>query len=423
MPGPWRMSRFWISGAVLGFLWCSALLKAAPEFSGYLQKVLKNQTAHACDGKQLTIICPHKTSISVLSAFYGRRVPSQNLCPASGELTSESTDCVSPTARQKLMDECQDQRWCHFSVHSRVFGPDPCPGTHKYLVVSYKCRPANHRLKTACENDKLRLQCRNKSVLAIYSAVYGRPLRGKPECETVNGTGPDIECLAPEALRKVSRRCHRKENCTVIADTATFGNPCFPRVKKQLRVSYTCVPRQLLEEVGRDSHEDPFSISDYTHGGWYTGPRLARLQDNLMIFTSSLETFAHVWGVPEKVGFYFLCGVSVGLVFLLLLFAPKAGFCRDLKEAFKGKELSNSLELDKTKFQDGREDDNQDDSSSDSSFRRLTQTYRNSNNIFGPELTAALEGAADQRNHEGDEIWIPKESSPYAIHKIKSATK
>lgn len=42
---------------------------------------------------------------------------------------------------QKMVDECQDQRWCHFSVHSRVFGPDPCPGTRKYLVVSYKCRP------------------------------------------------------------------------------------------------------------------------------------------------------------------------------------------------------------------------------------------------------------------------------------------
>ncbi|KAL8180979.1 UNVERIFIED_CONTAM: hypothetical protein K2H54_043371 [Gekko kuhli] len=383
---------------------------------GYLQKVLKNQTAHACDGEQLTIICPHKTSVSVLSAFYGRRVPSQNLCPASGELTSESTDCVSATARQD-------------SARKRDKKAETESGKRSKSVNETEGRKgcdmneANHRLKTACENDKLRLQCRNKSVLAIYSAVYGRPLRGKPECETVNGTGPDIECLAPEALRKVSRRCHRKENCTVVANTATFGNPCFPRVKKQLRVSYTCVPRQLLEEVGRDSHEDPFSISDYTHGGWYTGPSLARLQENLMIFTSSLETFAHVWGVPEKVGFYFLCGVSVGLVFLLLLFAPKADLCRDLKEAFKGKELSDSLELDQTKFQNEREDDNQDDSSSDSSFCRLTQTYRNSNNIFGPELTAALEGAADQRNHEGDEIWIPKESSPYAIHKIKSATK
>ncbi|XP_077778517.1 protein eva-1 homolog C-like isoform X3 [Podarcis muralis] len=438
MPGSWLMSWPRMFGVVLGFFCFSTLLKAAPEFSGYLQKILKNHTAHACDREQMTIICPHKTSISVLSAFYGRRVPSRNLCPTTEDLSLESTDCVSATAQQKMMDECQDQRWCHFSVHSHVFGPDPCPGTHKYLVVSYKCRPANHRLKTVCENEKLRLQCRNKSILAIYSAIYGRPLRGKPECESVNRTGPDIvvsypptfsspewehlkghafwsgglavitwvipkcwtdpadlrqKCLAPDALRRVSRRCHKKENCTIVADKATFGDPCFPGVKKQLRVSYTCVPRQLLEEVGRNSQEDPFLISDYTHG------------------------------VPEKVGFYFLCGVSGGLVFLLLLFAPKVAFLQDLKEAFKAAELSESLELETTKLQDEQDDENHDDSSSDSSFRRLTRTYRNSNNIFGPELTAALEGAADHMGHEGDEIWIPKESSPYAIHKIKSATK
>lgn len=128
-------------------------------------------------------------------------------------------------------------------------------------------------------------------------------------------------------------------------------------------------------------------------------------------------------GVPEKVGFYFLCGVSGGLVFLLLLFAPKMAFLQDFKDAFKPTKRSDSLELEQTKLQDDHEDENPDDSSSDSSFRHLTRNYQNSNNIFGPELTAALEGVADQRGHEGDEIWIPKESSPYAIHKIKSATK
>uniref|UniRef100_A0A8D0BW80 SUEL-type lectin domain-containing protein n=1 Tax=Salvator merianae TaxID=96440 RepID=A0A8D0BW80_SALMN len=373
MPGSQLMSWLWNFWTLLGFLSFLTLLKATPEFSGYLQKILKNHTAHACDGEQLTIICPHKTSISILSAFYGRRVPSQNLCPTSGDPSLESVNCVSATAHQKMMDECQDQRWCHFFVHSYVFGPDPCPETHKYLLVSYKCRPANHRLKTACESEKLQLRCRSKSVLAIYSAIYGRPLQGKPECDSVNGTRTNI------------------------------------------------VPRQLLEEVSSVSQQDPFSITDYTHGGWYTGPRLSRLQENLMIFTSSLETFAHIWGVPEKVGFYFLCGVSGGLLFLLLLFAPKMTLLHDLKESFSTAEPSENIELERTKLQD--EPDDHDDSSSDSSFHRLTCTYSTANNIFGPELTAALEGAADQRGHEGDEIWIPKESSPYAIHKIKSATK
>ncbi|XP_053895735.1 protein eva-1 homolog C-like [Malaclemys terrapin pileata] len=380
-------------GAVLGFLCFSTVLKAAPEFSGYLQKVLKNHTAHACDGEQLGVICPHKTSISILSAFYGRRVPSQNLCPSTGNISGESIMCVSATARQKLLDECQDQRWCQFSVHSPVFGPDPCPGTHKYLIVSYKCRPANHRIKTVCENDKLRLQCRAKSVLAIYSASYGRSMRGKPECDSANRTGLNVECLAPDALRRVSRKCHRKENCTILANKATFGDPCFPGVKKQLRVSYTCVPRQLFEEVGQDS-PDPFSLSDYTHG------------------------------VPEKVGLYFLCGVSGGLVFLLCIFSPKMAFIQDMKEVLKDSKLGSSSELSRTKLRDDHDEDNHnDDSSSDSSFRHLTRTYRASNNIFSPELTAALEGAAEHRAQEGEEIWMLKDSSPYAIHKLKSATK
>ncbi|XP_070808142.1 protein eva-1 homolog C-like [Pituophis catenifer annectens] len=423
MPGSWLMGWLRLVATVVSFSCFPAFLEAAPEFSGYLRKVLKNHTIHACDGEQLTILCPHKTSIAVLSAFYGRRVPSPNLCPASGELSLEDIDCSSATAHQKMMDECQDHRWCHFLVHSRVFGPDPCPGTHKYLVVSYKCRPANYRLKTVCENDKMRLQCRSSSVLAIYSSIYGRPLRGKLECNSMNGTEPEIECIAPDALRRVSQRCHKKRNCTLVANSATFGDPCFPGVKKQLRVSYTCVPRQLLEEVTRESREDPFSISDYTHGGWYTGPRLSkRFQENLMIFTNSLETIAHIWGVPEKVGFYFLCGVSGGLLFLLLFFAPKTTFLQDLKGAFKKADVTDSLQLETTKLHNDQDEENREGSSSESSFSHLTSNYRNTN-IFGPELTAALEGAADQRSHEGNEIWIPKESSPYAIHKIKAATK
>ncbi|XP_075797390.1 protein eva-1 homolog C-like isoform X2 [Pelodiscus sinensis] len=380
-------------GAVLGALCFSTVLRAAPEFSGYLQKVLKNHTAHACDGEQLGVVCPHKTSISILSAFYGRRVPSQNLCPSTGNISGESTECASATAGQKLLDECQGQRWCQFSVHSPVFGPDPCPGTHKYLIVSYKCRPANHRVKTVCENDRLTLQCRAKSVLAIYSASYGRAPRGKPECDAASGTGPGAECSAPDALRRVSRKCHRKENCTVSADKATFGDPCFPGVRKQLRVSYTCVPRQLLEEVGQES-PDPFSLSDYTHG------------------------------VPEKVGLYFLCGVSGGLLVLLCIFTPKMAFLQDLKEACAASAPGSSSELSRAKLREAHAEDNHnDDSSSDSSFRRLTRTYRASDNIFSPELTAAMEGATEPRGHEGEEIWMLKESSPYAIHKLKSATK
>ncbi|XP_059715327.1 protein eva-1 homolog C-like isoform X2 [Haemorhous mexicanus] len=408
--------------AVTAVLLCFAVrLEASPELSGYLRKVLRNHTAHTCDGEQLLIVCPRKTTISILGAFYGRRVPSNNLCPSPNNASQESTECTSATAHLKLLAECQDQQWCQFSVHSQVFGPDPCPGTHKYLIASYKCRPGNHRVKTVCENDNLKLQCRPKSILAIYSASYGRFLRGKPECDVLNTGEPHIECVAPDALRRVSKKCHRKGNCTVAADKATFGDPCLPGMKKQLRVSYT-LPKQLLEEVGPDT-SDPFLLSDYIHGGWYKGPRFSRLQEDRMIFTSSLAAFAHLWGVPEKVALYFLCGVSGGLMLLLCIISPKTTFIQEVGEALKDPELGSSSELGRTKLQDEQDEDIPDDSSSDSSFRRLTRTYRATDSIFGPELTAAMEGAVEHQGHSGEEIWMPKESSPYAIHKIKSATK
>uniref|UniRef100_A0A8B9TW23 SUEL-type lectin domain-containing protein n=1 Tax=Anas platyrhynchos TaxID=8839 RepID=A0A8B9TW23_ANAPL len=363
--------------------------RPAQELGGYLRKVLRNHTTHTCDGEQLLILCPRKTTISILGAFYGRRVPSPNLCPSPGDVSQENTECTSPTAHLKLLAECQDQQWCQFSVHSQVFGPDPCPGTHKYLIASYKCRPDNHRVKTVCENNVLRLQCRPKSVLAIYSAHYGRFLRGKPECDAPNAGGPHIECLAPDALRRVSKKCHRKGNCTVAADWATFGDPCLPGTKKQLRVSYTCVPKQLLEEAGPDT-SDPFVLSDYMHGGWYKGPRFSRLREDRMIFTSSLTAFAQLWDVPEKVGLYFLCGVSAGLALLLCILSPKAAFLREAREALQGP--GSSSEPSRTKLRDEQDEDLPDDSSSDSSFRRLTRTYRATDSIFGPELTAGHGG-------------------------------
>ncbi|XP_050166790.1 protein eva-1 homolog C-like isoform X2 [Myiozetetes cayanensis] len=390
--GGCAMARLAGPAALLVLLCLAVGVEASPELSGYLRKVLRNHTAHTCDGEQLLIVCPRKTTISILGAFYGRRVPSTNLCPSPANASQESTECTSGTAHLKLLAECQDKQWCQFSVHSQVFGPDPCPGTHKYLITSYKCRPGNHRIKTVCEDDKLRLQCRPKSILAIYSANYGRFLRGKPECDALNTGGPHIECLAPDALRRVFKKCHRKGNCTVAADEATFGDPCLPGMKKQLRVSYTCVPKQLLEEVGPDT-SDPFLLSDYMHG------------------------------VPEKVGLYFLCGVSGGLLLLLCIISPKAAFLQEVGEALKDPELGSSSELGRTKLRDEQDEDLPDDSSSDSSFRRLTRTYRATDNIFGPELTAAMEGAVDHQGYGGEEIWMPKESSPYAIHKIKSATK
>ncbi|XP_071772273.1 protein eva-1 homolog C [Centroberyx gerrardi] len=417
MTAPWSFCR---SVCLLALLLAlnTHTAHSAPDFSVYLHTILKNHTAHACEGDILTIKCPSRTSVAVLSAFYGRRVPSQYLCPSANTNTTveEDTECVSPVAIEKVVSECQGRRSCHLPVISPVFGQDPCPLTSKYLLVSYKCRPEHHRTRLVCENERLRLMCKNDTVLAIYSATFGHLLHGSPNCpqETVRHT--DMECLSPSALRKVSRRCHGRANCSVLADTQTFGDPCFPGTRKHLRVSFTCVPRYLLEDVGRGS-TDPFMISDYTHGGWYTGPTY-RPQNVLL--TNSLEIIEKILGLPERVALYFVSGICAGLVFLLCLFGLRSTIVRDVKDLVS--DLSSELKASRRQRKGLMEDLYDDDVSDTSSFRRLTQAYRTAD-IFSPSTMTVemVEREAEQaRDLPNGDMWPHQDSSPYAIHKIKT---
>ncbi|XP_042348959.1 protein eva-1 homolog C isoform X2 [Plectropomus leopardus] len=363
----------------------------APDFSLYLHTILKNHTAHACEGEMLVIECPSRTSVAVLSAFYGRRVPNQHLCPSANPNTTaeEDYECTSPVAVEKVLSECQDRRSCHIPVYSPVFGQDPCPLTSKYLLVSYKCRPEHHRTRLVCENERLRLICKNETVLAIYSATFGHLLHGSPYCPQEPGSHSDMECLSPSALRKVSRRCHGRANCSVLADTLTFGDPCFPGTRKHLRVSFTCVPRYLLEDVGRGS-TDPFMISDYTHD------------------------------LPERVALYFVSGICAGLVFLLCLFGIRSTLVKDVKELVS--ELKDELKDSRRRRKELMEDLFDDDISDTSSFRRLTQSYRTTE-ILGPStLTVEMvdRGVEQTRDLPNGDMWPHRDSSPYAIHKIKT---
>uniref|UniRef100_UPI00398E4136 protein eva-1 homolog C n=1 Tax=Pristiophorus japonicus TaxID=55135 RepID=UPI00398E4136 len=390
-----------------------AQFEAAPDFSGYLLKILQNHTVHACDRDRLSVKCPPQTSISILSAFYGRRIPSEFLCPSTRDTSAESTNCAALTAIPKVYDECQDQRSCQFSVNSRVFGLDPCPGTNKYLIVSFKCKPDSHKSKLACENEKLRLQCKNQTILVIYAASFGRELHGNMECPSVNSTTPDIECLSPTALRQMSSRCHSKPNCSIVASVLSFGDPCFPGVRKQLKVSYTCVPKRLFEEAGPGAVK-PFLISDYTHGGWYNGPRMSMLYaKDVVIVSSSLATLAHIRGLPEKVALFFVSGVCSGLVVILCAFGFHVLVRQDIRKLRSEAENSQESENGHTKLSD-----DEDDASSDASFQRLTRQYRTSNNIFSPEVAAVMVDRVELKEQADKEIWLNKESSPYAIQNL-----
>uniref|UniRef100_A0AAX7VTZ3 SUEL-type lectin domain-containing protein n=1 Tax=Astatotilapia calliptera TaxID=8154 RepID=A0AAX7VTZ3_ASTCA len=311
--------------------------------SVYLHSILKNHTAHACEGEILIIKCPSRTSVAILSAFYGRRVPSQHLCPPASTNTT------------KVLSECQDRRSCHIPVLSPVFGQDPCPLTTKYLLVSYKCRPEHHRTRLVCENERLRLMCKNETVIAIYSASFGHLLHGSPHCPQEPGS----KCLSPAALRKVSRRCHSRANCSLIADTRTFGDPCFPGTRKHLRVSFTCGKIHTAE--------------------W-----------TLVAYVGKCLISSHISlpGLPERVALYFVSGICAGLVFLLCLFGVRSTLVKDVKDLVS--DLNDELKASRRRRKELMEDLFEEDVSDTSSFRRLTQSYRTTDIFSPPTLTVEM---------------------------------
>ncbi|XP_029598788.1 protein eva-1 homolog C, partial [Salmo trutta] len=199
------------SGSGINLLYLSLLLWSScsgmdglANFSKYLSRIITSHSVLACDGQHLRLYCPRHSTISIQSAFYGRadaRLCTNDNVTAAGvraancscsafttlqKLLSEcqrlSATCQSPGVfcrsycQSKLLSECQSHRDCQLPVNHLVFGPDPCPGTIKYLHVTYKCKPTEHKSSVVCEGEKLTLHCKPPRVLIIYTAAYGRGL-------------------------------------------------------------------------------------------------------------------------------------------------------------------------------------------------------------------------------------------------------
>uniref|UniRef100_UPI00398F0911 protein eva-1 homolog C isoform X4 n=1 Tax=Pristiophorus japonicus TaxID=55135 RepID=UPI00398F0911 len=215
-------------------------MNASGIFSDYLSKVLRSHTEQACDGGRLHLYCPRDTTISIQSAFYGRKVPSSLLCPSlhPRNTMKENLNCTAPTTLQKMLDECQDQQSCQLPVNRRVFGLDPCPGTSKYLLVSYKCKPNEHKSKVACEGKELKLRCKASTLINIYSATYGRMLNGNKACPS-NLKLPDI---VNRSLGPRESRLSMKEGKIVISTLAIFAYiKSNPEMVGLLFVSSVCI--------------------------------------------------------------------------------------------------------------------------------------------------------------------------------------
>ncbi|XP_054910495.1 protein eva-1 homolog C isoform X1 [Poeciliopsis prolifica] len=429
------------------------LTKGSPDFSGYLSKVLRNYTEQACDGEFLSVRCPPRTTITVQSAFYGRKRPSDpQQCPQTYQalLTSYHSQeddryCSVSTALQKMLDECQDRRSCQVLVNSRVFGTDQCPGSSKYLIVWYKCRPNEYKSKVVCEEEQMRLNCKQGMQISVYSAMFGRTQRGTLECPPHYRRPPSVDCQAAKALQVLTARCQGKKSCRVQASTREFGDPCYAGTKKYLSVIYTCVPKRLLQDPGRrppvyhppSATRDPNVVGDGPSGGssgQNTVPTRspdkkkpsdtrrgsgnsssqpsgmnpvinATSRANMALISNALAAYTYISDHPERAALFFVCGVCLGLFLTLFALVVQIS-CRTDCQSRKRPAVKKPPRP--AHSSSGSSDSDSDwDTTSDLSARRHRRFERTLNmNVF----TSAEELERAQRLEEREriirEIWM-----------------
>lgn len=123
---------------------------------------------------------------------------------------------------------------------------------------------------------------------------------------------------------------------------------------------------------------------------------------------------------PERVALYFVSGICAGLVFLLCLFGIRSTLVRDVKNL--AADLKEELKASRRKRKELMEDLFDDDVSDTSSFRRLTQSYRTTEVLSASTLAVEMvdREAEQTRDLPNGDIWPHRDSSPYAIHKIKT---
>ncbi|ELW62044.1 hypothetical protein TREES_T100019509 [Tupaia chinensis] len=348
---------------------CSREIAALTDFSGYLTKLLQNHTAYACDGDYLNLQCPRHYTI-------------------------------------KVLDECQNQRACHLLVNSRIFGPDLCPGSSKYLLVSFKCQPNELKNKTACEDQELKLHCHESKLLNIYSATYGRKTQDRDICSSEGEWLPPFDCLSSSPLQVLSRRCYGKQRCKVIVNNHHFGSPCLPGVKKYLTVTYACVPKNILTAIDPAIANLKPSVKqkDGEYGINFDPSESRVLRKDGVIVSNSLAAFAYVRAHPERAALLFVSSVCIGLALTLCALVIRVSCTKDFQEL----QLSRGhLVPGSDKAEEDSEEEEQEEDSSDSDFPgELSGICRTSYPVYSSLEAAELAERIERREQIIQEIWM-----------------
>lgn len=112
-----------------------------------------------------------------------------------------------------------------------------------YITLSYFCWCIGNRQTTICEGRSHTVRCRNKLVIKIISANYGRTNSRKCRPRRIKTT----KCRL-NVNEKLQELCEGKQKCRIYASNKLFGDPCLG-IDKYLKFTYKCVEGKKINKA------------------------------------------------------------------------------------------------------------------------------------------------------------------------------
>ncbi|XP_078610906.1 uncharacterized protein LOC144881610 [Branchiostoma floridae x Branchiostoma japonicum] len=114
-----------------------------------------------------------------------------------------------------------------------------------------------------CEYERMTLECSTNQHIAVAHALFGRT-ETEPHCGGDSWYFGNTNCRSINAVSVVKDQCDGRRTCTVTADHAVFGDPCFG-TSKYLEVKYGCLENDSSQKGRRQCLVRPAMRKDC---GW-----------------------------------------------------------------------------------------------------------------------------------------------------------
>ncbi|XP_053661470.1 latrophilin Cirl [Anopheles marshallii] len=140
------------------------------------------------------------------------------------------SQCARSRRRRKVTPSSSSPWWRQAFITGAIFLlallPAALAGTPKYETAY------------ACEGKTLMIECEPGDLINLIRANYGR--FSITICNDHGNVDWSVNCMSPKSLRVLHSKCAQKQNCSVLASTSMFGDPC-PGTHKYLEAHYQCV--------------------------------------------------------------------------------------------------------------------------------------------------------------------------------------